>query len=150
MMKIDKEYLLEQARLLFEEDLYEEVNLLYSQVDSQLNDVDDLRRYSYCLIEIGDYERALSIMLDWESMEKNNPVLYSMKAHVLKKVGDLLGAEKALNKSIQIKPRASGYCVLGDLLRMMGKNEAAQGCYRAALRIDPSYKEAYMALEDMP
>lgn len=106
----------------------------------------DLRKYAFSLMEQFKYQAALVVLKKWESIEQNSPVLYSMLSHCLQHVGQLQLAITALEKSLDLKPRPSGYCKLAALLLKNGESDQSAIFYKKALELDSKYEEASHAL----
>ena len=66
---------------------------------------------------------------------------YEMRAKLLLARGDLDAALADLNKSVELQPTAAlGYLSRGEILMLMGKDEAAEKDFSKALMLDPGFK----------
>jgi tetratricopeptide (TPR) repeat protein len=128
---------------------YAESAQLYSELwrmaRNQFSD-DDFRQFAICLIELQQWQDALRTLEAWSILNVQSPILFSMKGYVHTKTGELEAAEQAYRQSVQLKPRASGYCLLGDILARLGKSKEAVECFESAIEKDPTYGEGYYNL----
>jgi tetratricopeptide (TPR) repeat protein len=60
--------------------------------------------------------------------------------------GDLAGAQKLLNQSIQLVPSAEAYYQLGNCFRRLHRQEEAEAAFQQAIQKDPKLVEAWFGL----
>jgi tetratricopeptide (TPR) repeat protein len=139
----------EKAHRAFDSEQYGRCAKAYDELmkhQRTLIDVADFRKYTVSLIEMERFEDALKVMRMWARHESTSAILYSMRGYVLRMQHDMKGAERAYRRSLRLRPRASGFCILGDLLARCGRTRAAIRCFESAIRSDPQYGEAYYNL----
>ncbi|WP_449419471.1 tetratricopeptide repeat protein [Phormidium nigroviride] len=75
-----------------------------------------------------------------------DPEAYNILAEGYLAQGKFPQAIAACRRSLQLKPDAAIYKLLGNALQAMGKVEDAKNCYLKALEINPNFAEAYANL----
>ncbi len=142
-------YQLEKTKIKAEDTLkkkqYKTAQGYYKQIEEFLTEPDDFQKYCICLIELNDWDKAIEILKRWEDINSDSDILYSMLGHVYSKKKLFNNAEESYRKGLQIRPDASMYCLLGNVLLNSKKNEAIE-CFKAATEHDPNFSEAYFNL----
>ena len=84
---------------------------------------------------LADWDPTRSVLEDAENEGRMQELLTRAEHDVA--AGDLAAAEKRLREALALEPTfAEAHKLLGDLLRRLGRVDAAAACYRAAVRCD--------------
>lgn len=103
----------------------------------------DFRQFAVALIECSRLKEALAVLDQWEELNRESAILYSMKAHIFSVEGQIKQSIEAYRRSLELKSRASGYSLLGEQLAKLGDLKEAAKSFEKAIELDPTYAEAY-------
>jgi protein O-GlcNAc transferase len=135
-------HLLEQFSQSIEK--YKEVLILDEKhTDARLN----LSEIYYI---IGDYQSALSIIIEGLNIDPTNSRLFYMYGLALEKEQEIIEAISAYQKAISINSHLiDAYNNLGNLLCLVGQSKKSEELYRQAIKIEPQHFGAYLNLGNL-
>jgi tetratricopeptide (TPR) repeat protein len=100
--------------------------------------------------ELGDYEESLDSLNKALSLSPKDPYALSSKGETLRKMGDYSEAMEYIERALAIKPKTPGFWLIkGKTLIAMNKNEEALKLIDMALELDPIFKNAIEAKEEL-
>lgn len=116
----------------------------------------DKRRVPYCEMghlcdEKGDFEKAASWYRRAIKADPNSASSYIYLGAVLAKGGQLDRAEKVHRRATKCPRgnREEAYLNLGFVLRAQERLQQALRCFRKAIKLDPDYNKAKLAIGDL-
>ncbi|WP_137669243.1 tetratricopeptide repeat-containing S1 family peptidase, partial [Sphaerospermopsis reniformis] len=94
--------------------------------------------------ESNQLDKALVAINEAIQLQPNNPNLYNEKWGVLGALKKYREAEAAINKAIELSPRAAFYNNRGVIRDELGDKQGAIDDYNQAIKINPNYANAYI------
>jgi tetratricopeptide (TPR) repeat protein len=126
----------------------EKAEMLYSQILLlNINSPEALFGMGLVYMRKMDWRSAIEIFTDLSNMHKDNAAIFINLSKSLEMTGEINKAITAQEKAAEIlHDDAMMQVILGHLYSQAGLSEKAVDAYKAAIKIDPSCKDAYQRL----
>ena len=115
-------------------------------ISEEAFDNNDFKLYCISLIELELWGKAAKTLNKWKLINHSSATLYSMLGFVYSELELYNEAEDAYRNSAKLKPSASIYCALGDILIKNDHVKEARKCFEKALIYDSKSVDAYLNL----
>jgi len=137
------ERLVEEARRLEEQGATEQALDSWRAVISREQDPDYLCKFGMLALDSGRWSEAEEAFASAIKIAPTEPEAYEGMGILLEQLGQYERAKAYLTKSLDLEKTASAFTVLGCSQMGLDEFDAARDSFRAALKIDPNYEEAY-------